>query len=778
MRTLAYAAPFIYFSVKGQDVSSADDWEVIPPYDDSLPTFNDTRSVGNEDFFYDYVDDEDLPDQNRIARQQIKISEMDDNVIANLTMHCEGELGPIENFYVSGYTAEVTERIYQFKLGFCIEDIYNEFYDIEEPEEDDDEDEDDYRTLDQDPTSDNYGQPTDEEDTEAKINAELSDALKMLEILELQETPIKYDDDDPELRLVDGTTPGVVDILKVAQDDEHFRKSRRRKNKKPTAASKTQEVVKTTNTVAAANKSKGKKKKRRRKPSNTPKGSVSNKPASNKGNAGITPVVQIAPVKSDLVSGYYGACSVFEEGEIDPRVGSVENCGHGWQDNNKQCANTCRVKFIEGDPYTNYQPGLETKFYQQNKQWTRCEACLLWARYPPKNSKDTLQRNMLDMKKGAPVYCDLTKSAKKCKPIDDVFRACMGSEICANHCWSPESNSEDCNKCYLKFCVNEKRPWWSKYFKLCHNYPKCKVQYNPDRYKEASGQQILMGQACWGEPETKEYRKNKEDFMSNDAYCKAIECRPSNAEGNYCPNQYSMPYPKWIQYFKKCEAHVCSVDGKRGKGYDKNKCEAARCAKVCLESGDISEHCKKCRYPKTNCKSNQCLRAKDIRATLDVREACLNFAHMKTKKSSPKEFDIMKYQEWSEKCNNEQVYSFTTKECNNYPTLAGKVGEREFTSSLGVNIFRENYEGWGAPLICKIKYIILACQGDAKWIKERVEQKMKNNQLAAAAPNKLSNVVCGKKCQWERKKNNKKRGRRSAKYTIRQIVQEKFANRR
>merc|ERR1711981_579822 len=78
------------------------------------------------------------------------------------------------------------------------------------------------------------------------------------------------------------------------------------------------------------------------------------------------------------------------------------NCERGWTADNMMCANQCRMEFLKAG-------GADAKadnpyaFYASSPQYTRCEACAVWAWYV--KGPDVLQKILGNLRKGPPSFC-------------------------------------------------------------------------------------------------------------------------------------------------------------------------------------------------------------------------------------------------------------------------------------------------------------------------------------------------------------------------------------
>lgn len=403
--------------------------------------------------------------------------------------------------------------------------------------------------------------------------------------------------------------------------------------------------------------------------------------------------------KNKKVSLTKGGLSAFLEGIVSYTVKAPDNCDHGWHHKSKTCANTCRMKWIAGNPAQNYD-NKEEHFYRMNKDYAKCEACLLLSKLAKNSKSAAIQKSLMHLKKGAPTYCDPNDEdpalAKECQDKENVFSACMGTAVCANDCWSPEASTGKCDACINKYCTMKDSNFWG----ICNFAEQCMKKFPPSKYAKLSPKSRLMGQSCWGEPFNPEYIIEKEDTMSTNDFCKVKPLAQS--------------YPKYIKLWNKCLAGACV---KEHKDYNQKTCDSAICVKVCTNGAEFSDGCMKCKYGiaeedlgnvKACGKDKNCAKAMIYN---NCYRDCHEFTRLRNIRGQAG-YNHQSYLDHIEKCKSKMCKSYFPKACDKGIDKCAAEGERTYTSALGANSFRDNYEGWGVLELCKTKNTIALAEKD------------------------------------------------------------------
>jgi len=475
---------------------------------------------------------------------------------------------------------------------------------------------------------------------------------------------------------------------------------------------------------------------------------------------------------NDKVAMFHGGISAFTQGIVSFTSRTADNCDQGWHADAKTCANTCRVKWIAGNPMDNYDDN-EQHFYRQNPEYARCEACLMWSKLPGKWKLVSVQKSLYKLKAGAPAFCD-PNTSESCKLKEHTFAACMGTSVCANECWTKKANPNACRACKDRFCmpeskVNEGVPWFKKefpkFFKLCQEFDKCYSKYPPQLFNEAKSsnrKMLLAGINCWGTPMDPELRITKEDFYTTLDYCGSVT------------RGWSLPYPDYITNHGKC------IDGSCTKGekyYSQTRCNDYKCSKVCLNGAGFSEDCLKCKYKLKNPRTDRCKRDKTYRdcniasIAYNCYEDCEIFAKQRNLRGDPA-FEQKTYEEYMEKCAQDRCHTYFPKTCGQCIDKCEDQGERKYETALGTNHFRKNFEGWGCLNLCKAKNIInLARQDKNEYDPEKMTAHIAATMSGGTdSHNAQATIVNNNK----RKKRTRKPRRRGKRDTIRQRLQKQF----
>merc|ERR1739848_295892 len=83
-------------------------------------------------------------------------------------------------------------------------------------------------------------------------------------------------------------------------------------------------------------------------------------------------------VNRESINFKMGGISAFKFGVVS-NIQYIQptNCRRGWHADKKIRANTCRVNWLKGNPREKYDEDEEA-FYSKNRDFTKCEACVLW----------------------------------------------------------------------------------------------------------------------------------------------------------------------------------------------------------------------------------------------------------------------------------------------------------------------------------------------------------------------------------------------------------------
>jgi len=225
-------------------------------------------------------------------------------------------------------------------------------------------------------------------------------------------------------------------------------------------------------------------------------------------------------------------------------------------------------------------------------------------------------------------------------------------------------------------------------------------KYHPSTYAKMTPKSRLHGQSCWGEPFNPEYIIVKEDTMSTQEFCRVKPMAQS--------------YPKYINLWNKCLAGACVEEH---KDYNQKTCDDAICLKVCTNGAEFSDGCMKCKYKikeedlgdvKACKKDNNCAKAMIYN---NCYSDCKEFTRLRNIRGQPG-YDHESYLDKIEKCKSKMCKAYFPKACDKGIDKCAAEGERTYTSALGSNSFRENYEGWGVLELCKTKNTIALAEKD------------------------------------------------------------------
>ena len=317
----------------------------------------------------------------------------------------------------------------------------------------------------------------------------------------------------------------------------------------------------------------------------------------------------------------------------------------------------------------------------------------------------------------------------------------------------PVANNDKCDDCKEKFC-GPKTPG-SKFYSLCNNFDKCYNKYPPYKYssKTSDFQYKLNGQKCWGKPFTQEYQIKKEDHMTTEQFCKS------------CLDGKSMSYPKYQEKIKKCLEPSCDqID----KDYDVRQCEEMTCSKACLNGAGYSRDCLICKYgiedprPDTNLQE-ACEKTEDPQNCLEALSAfvcysnCDNFAKFRNLRGK-EGFDHNKYYNYMQKCKQSECDQYFPKKCGICIDQCAAQGEREYTSALGTNSFRKNYEGWGCLDLCKCKNMINLAKTDS--VKVEAPEALEVQAAVGIVSGNVATMISNKRKKQKKRKRTRRPSRR------------------
>jgi len=408
--------------------------------------------------------------------------------------------------------------------------------------------------------------------------------------------------------------------------------------------------------------------------------------------------------KNKKVSLTKGGLSAFLEGIVSYVVKAPDNCDYGWHHKSKTCANTCRMKWIAGNPHQNYA-NKEEHFYRMNKDYAKCEACLLVSKLAGNSKPAVIQKSLMHLKKGAPTYCDVNDEdpviAQACQDKENIFAACMGTAVCADDCWSPIATDQKCNACINKYCSMKDSNFWG----ICNFADQCKKKFPANKYnKLKTPKSRLAGQSCWGEPMTPEFVINKEDTMSTADFCKTKPMAQS--------------YPKYIKLWNQCLAGACVEEH---PDYNQKMCDDAICLKVCTNGAEFSDGCMKCKYGlkdedlgKGAVSVKRCGKDKNCQKAMinnNCYKDCQEFTRLRNIRGQ-EGYSHESYLDHIEKCKSKACKAYFPKACDKGIDKCAAEGDRTYTSALGANSFRDNYEGWGVLELCKTKNTIALAEKD------------------------------------------------------------------
>lgn len=407
----------------------------------------------------------------------------------------------------------------------------------------------------------------------------------------------------------------------------------------------------------------------------------------------VKEIHEVHQVKNDIIDLSLGGASAFRGGMIPFDMQSPNNCKRGWHADDKICGNTCRVKWLAGNPVKNFALD-EEKFYLENRQFSKCEACVIWAGFLDKvrNKPGYFQKTLSFLKAGAPKFCDV-ENEPDCKKKEHEFAACMGMDVCAEDCWSDNASKTRCLQCKHKYCTDDdddKHEIKNQFYNICNGFERCYKKFNPMRYPKASNGIKKAGQNCWGKPlGIAKFSEDVSEFLSDADVCKKVQAAKA------------MPYPEWMKFWSKCKKMKC--DDSTHDFYDPADCQAHRCQRRCLNGYGVSTGCIECKYGATwNGRATDCKHDRYCQSAVYLQmchQDCAKFAKYRAIDIHHANFTLYLNHCLNPNC--AQIAGF----CAQCITAAEKQGQRVYTSALGENSFRDNYVGWGCLKLCETKNI-------------------------------------------------------------------------